>query len=120
MHGDDLNPPEWTEQQDWLDYHEAGDVLRGLVTERSEYETKNGPLVVIVIETAEGNEHRIPLGRSGLKPIVTKHQIDKGDEVAIGYHGKSDSGYFRYTFEVRKGSYRAVPEPEPSTSGTWG
>ena len=111
---DDLTPDAWTEPKDWLDYASAGDVLKGTVTDRLSFDTVHGELVVIVVETADG-EQRVPLGRSGLKAIATK--VEVGDKIGIAFHGKTEKGYYRYTHKIQKGD--GAPAPVESPLNAW-
>jgi hypothetical protein len=95
-----LVPPE--PQQDWTNTHKLNDTIQGLVVERNDYESKDGtPFSVIIIESGDGQSHRVPCSRNDLRPLIEREDIAIGDEVAITYWGQQGQK-FVYTFAVRK------------------
>lgn len=104
-HGEDLNPPE--PPKDWTDTHELNETLRGDVAERDDFESKDGtPFSVIFVETREGERHRVPCSRTDLRPLIERHDVAVGDEVAITYWGQQGQK-FVYTYDIRKADWSA-------------
>ena len=95
-----LVPPE--PPQNWTDVHAANETIGGLVIKRDDFESKDGtPFSVIVIETDDNKQHRVPLSRTDLRPLVEREEVAEGDEVAITYWGQQGQK-FVYTYALRK------------------
>ena len=99
-HGAGLIPPE--PPRDWTDVHELNETLRGAVVERGDYEAKDGdPFSVIVVESEDGQHHRVPCSRVDLRPLIERENVQVGDEVAATFWGMMGQKYV-YTTAVRK------------------
>jgi hypothetical protein len=94
-----LTPPE--PPRDWTETHDPNPV-RGTVTERTDYQSRDGdPFTVIVVTDEDGNDHRIPLSRSDLRPLVEKEDVTEDDDLAIQFWGMQGPR-FVYTYAIDK------------------
>lgn len=96
-----LVPPE--PPKTWTDIHDLNETLRGLVIERRDFESKEDgtPYSVILVETKESVQYRVPCSRTDLRPLIEREDIAVGDEIAVTYRGKQGSRFI-YTIATRR------------------